>query len=543
VAIGGALLLALVTANAEAWGPKAQRAITQTAMQRLNEKMPLAFDTKAKESYRGDVINGAVDGVQSLITAMNIRTEKDAVELIGNQIILLREMRKNGIGSYFAYRMGLLSSIVSDVMLPYSLDPTPGTEELRARMEKDIDDHVFQYRFLPEGHLQVVGSVPRYLDAYRPFYTDAKRLIAEDYRTGAGYGGYLSQAGQSFFGEAVQATADVWYTILRESDAATDVKPSPEAITWYLENEMEYLVKVKRNVPEAEKKYTLLERENPGIPEVYERVGDLYFAYGNATNDRDLRERAVKEWETALDMPRAERTRLSDKLAGYYLDLGKNQVEAARQPGGYKRITDALASFSRALEYSRDNADAEKLLADTRTLKRELDEAMETQTNIINSAEQVMRQADQSEKVQDYNNALTWYGNAHDLFSKVTGQFPELKQAADERTAEIQRRINTIKEEAIKRARETIAKGDQALEAKSFQDAIDTYGSVDQILSPITDEPTTPHGKRRDELKNTAQQKIRQADDAKAEDERQKAAAAEAAKNAAKGGAAVPGIK
>jgi hypothetical protein len=537
--MGGVLLLGLTAMNAEAWGPVAQRAITQTAIQRLDEKMPLVFEGD-NVSYRADVLAGAQDGVDSLIEAMKIRTDADAIEMIGNQMVLLREVRRYGVGSYFAYRMGLLSAIVSDMMLPYSLEPSPQAVQMRARIEQDIDKHVKQYRFMPEGRLQVVRSIPSYLSSIRPFYEDAKRIIAEDYRTGSGYGGYLRQAAPSFFGESVQATSDVWYTILRPSDAIADVKASPEAVTWFLFNEMEYLLKIKRNVKEAEKRYALLERENPGLAEVYERVGDLFYTYGGQANDVNLRERAVREWETALEMPTADRKRLSEKLAGYYLDLGKAQAEAARKPGGYKRVTDALTSFSRALEYSRDNAAAERMLADTRDLKREMDEALETQTNIINSAEQVMRQADQSEKVQDYSNALTWYGSAHDLFSKVTDQFPELKMAAEERIAEIQRRINTIKEEAIKRARETIAKGDQALEAKSFMDAIDTYNSVEQVLSPITDDPSTPHGKRRDELKSTAAKKAVDAADAKAAYEAEQERLKRAAAAGGKPGAAKP---
>jgi len=514
VALCGALLLGLLATEAEAWGPVAQRAITRTAIQRLQERLPGIFQA-GQQNYQAEVVRGAEDGAQALVEAMNIRTDRDAIEAIGNQILLLREVRNYGVGSYYAYRLGLLSAIVSDVLLPYALDTSEGASELKARIEGDIDEHVTGYRFLPERNLQTVRNVRQYIESYRPFYTDAKRLIGEDYRSGSGYAGYLSKAAPTFFGEAVQATADVWYTILRASEGVEEVKPSPQTVAWYFVNEMEYLLKVKRNVAEASKKYAIFERVNPGIPATYERIGDLFYAYGTASRNNELRERAVREWENAMDLGGADRHRLSEKLSGYYLDLGKVQVDEARKPGGYKRLNEAIASFSRGLEYLPDNTEAERLLSETRTLKREMDEALETQTNIINSAEQVMKQAEQSERVQDYTNALVWYSNAAELFSKVNEQFPELKQAADDRRADIQRRINTIKEESLKRARETIAKGDEALEANDFDGAIDTYNSIEQILAPITDDPTSPHGKKSMELKEERDRKVRAAEEAR----------------------------
>lgn len=528
----GALVLGLLATEAYAWGPAAQRAIARAAMQRVEEKYPRVFES-GNQRYDSDVIAGASDGAERLVEAMNIRTDRDAMEAIGNQILLLREVRKYGVGSYFAYRMGLLSAIVSDVLLPYALDPSEGASEIRAQIERDIDQHVTRFHYKADRRLQVVRNVPQYLDSYRPFHRDARNIIAEDYRSGKGYSGYLSNAAQSFFQEAIQASADVWFTILRAPDGAPEPQPSPETVAWYFVNEMEYLLKVKRNVAEASKKYALLERVNASNPRLYEQVGDLFYAYGSKSQNPELCERGVQEWENALNMPGADRRRLADKLAGHYLEVGKSQAEAARQPGGYKRITDALASFSRSLEYAHENTEAERLLSETRELKRQLDEALETQTRFINSAEQVFRQAEQSERVQDYANAITWYNSSHDLFGKVNNQFPELQEAAAKRMGDIKLRINTIKEEALKRGKEVIAKGDEEREAKRFDEAVDIYSSVAQVLSPITDEPTSPFGKRRDELIAEAENKIRQTEDDK---KREEAARAEAAKAAAAGG-------
>lgn len=548
VVVCGALLVGLLAGEAQAWGPTAQRAISRTAIQRIGERYPKIFQSD-NQNYEADVVAGSEEGVQAVIDAMNIQTERDALEFVGSQIQLLREVRRYGIGSYFSYRMGLLSAVVSDVLLPYALDPSDQAKAIRAQMESDIDKHVTRYRFMPDRHLTVVRNLSQYIESYRPFYGDAKRMISEDYRSGAGYAGYLANAAPSFFGEAIQATSDVWYTILRAPDSTPEAKPSPEVVAWYFVDEMEYLLKKKHNVQEAMRKYQMLERVNPTLPAAYERIGDLFYSYGNARKDRDLRERAVQEWEKALDLPGCNSQRVSDKLADFYLEVGKAHVEAAREPGGYKRLSDALASFNRAIEYKHDNVEAERLLSETRTLKREMDEALETQTSIINSAEQVMKEAEQSERVPDYTNAIVLYTRAHEMFDKVSGQFPELEKAADDRSGEIQLRINTIKEEALKRAREIIAAGDDALEAKDFDTAINNYKTVEQALSPITDDPTSPHGKRRDELKQEAFNKVKQAEEAKSAWEQQQqqmqnqpgGPGAKPGAPAAPGGAARPG--
>ena len=56
-AILGAVLVGLVSADAYAWGPKAQHAIAATAVQRLQQKLPKSFEND-RQRYWAEVIKG-----------------------------------------------------------------------------------------------------------------------------------------------------------------------------------------------------------------------------------------------------------------------------------------------------------------------------------------------------------------------------------------------------------------------------------------------------------------------------------------------------
>jgi len=287
---------------------------------------------------------------------------------------------------------------------------------------------------------------------------------------------------------------------------------------------MDYLLNTKNNPPEALEKYPIFQKVNPGLAAAYERVGDLIHNYGAEHQDSEMLERAVTEWQLAMDLPDADRRSLSRKIASHYLAVGRAQAEAAEQPGGYKLIGDAIAAFTRALEYDRDSGDAERLLARAQVRKRELDEAFNSQKSLIDSAQQVVKQAEKSVQDSDFSNALITYAKASNLFSQVTDQFPELKEAADAQVESVEDTINDIKQQQIDRAEELIEQGDEALETKQFDNAIQIYESVTPVLQVITDDAALPHGKRRDELMAEKDRKIDEAKRLKAQWEQEQQA-------------------
>src|SRR5690606_4886743 len=124
---------------------------------------------------------------------------------------------------------------------------------------------------------------------------------------GRGYDGYLRNAAPKFFGNSIQAAADVWATILQPGRPAVNRTPSAEAMTAYVVDEMDYLLNTKNNPPEAIEKYPILQKVNPGLAAAYERVGDLYHNYGAEHQDAEMLERAVNEWQLAMDLPDANR--------------------------------------------------------------------------------------------------------------------------------------------------------------------------------------------------------------------------------------------
>ena len=115
-------VLAVLTAlPAAAWGPAAQRAITATAIQVIRRAHSDAFKS-VEHNYEDDTLLGATAGYDFLNGGKPFRSYTEALAAVDNELKLLREVRNYGMGSYFAYRMGMLSALVSDIVLPYGLE-------------------------------------------------------------------------------------------------------------------------------------------------------------------------------------------------------------------------------------------------------------------------------------------------------------------------------------------------------------------------------------------------------------------------------------
>ncbi len=527
-----AMLLGLVATEAGAWGPAAQTAITNVAIQRIQRKYPVVFQNE-EQKHHNDVLKGAVDACYTLDSNLGIKSRQDALDTVNNHIILLREMRQYGIGSYFAYRMGVLSAVVADLLLPFALESSPEDAAIRAQLEKDIEANVKKITLLPSGDLVAIRDIKRYFSTIRPFSADALRMIRADYTSGTGYEGYMKNAAASFFDDAARAVSDVWFTILNTASDSGFSKPSNEAMTWYAVNDIQYQLTVKNNPAEALKKYAVLEKVNTGIADAYERVGDLLDTYGAQAGDAQLRERAVKEWQRALDMPGVDRRRVSSKIGEYYISTGRALMADVDKPGGYKKLPDAITSFAKALEFDRENTSAKTLHTQAQKKKREIDQEFEAQSRKIDTAEQVKKRAEESKSIRDFTNAILVYDQAYGYFDSVTDQFPELKDSADKQKDAIRKAISEIKNDVLTEADDTIARGDEAVQAKNFDEAINQYQSVESIVKVINDGPETDFGKQRDEKIAKAAQKVTEAENAKSRWQAEQ----EALKNNPQGGA------
>ena len=512
LALLGSVACGLFVTDAVAWGPRAQRAIGITGVQMTRRTVTNAFRTEETD-YEADVIDGMLAGPDALRNSVQTTGDAEIANLIGREIQLLRKMAEYNQGSFFAYRMGILGSLMSNTVLPYGLDRTAEGRRLVARMRADIDANLKAYAFEPKQKaLFYIRDPKTYLAKRRPFFDNASLIIKADYDEGTGYDGCLSSSANAFFEEAVQAVADSWYTVLRaQAEAQAEAEagmgtPSDEAMTWYFADAIEYLLLTKDNLAEAEKVYTLFVGVNPGICEAYEHVGDSFYAAG-------ARDRGVREWKTALTFAGVHRAKLLRKLAQHFVGEGKDHLAQIGQPEAPENALDeGLRSFETAFQYDPADVEIEDLITKTKVEIGLRDERRELATQTVASGEEVMREAEANEAQEQFGNAIQNYRKAIEVFEFVDDEFKGWYKKATDGREECGKRIDRIITAVLDLAHDSIDEGDRRLANNQFDAARDEYARVEEVLANLPEDVDEFHLQDKGKLIEEAQQKAADVD-------------------------------
>ncbi|GMV98952.1 MAG: hypothetical protein AMXMBFR84_00920 [Candidatus Hydrogenedentota bacterium] len=509
-----AAAIMLISDAAWAWGPDAQRAIIGTSFQVVRRQIGDPFKTRDNETnFETDVLRGVLIGPAGLGTPPPTENVSQAIGSIGAEIQLLRYVRKEGVGSYFAFRMGTLARIVSDVLFPYSYDQSAASKELLARINADVDKNlesiVFDDRARP---LYYVRNVPMYFNDLLLPYKEAHNLIAADYKQGKNYNGYLKNGTGLFFQKSVQAISDVWYTVLRNEADPTHSAPSDKAITWYYVDEISHLLNEKHNTREAERVYRIFAESNPGIADAFEKVGDVYYNYSRD----DLKDRGVQIWMVALDNAEGpERNRINSKLAGHYLTAGKKSFDMAGKPEAPKDALEvALRNFTQALEIDRSNDEAASLINQTQVAIAERNERLQVALRTVAAAESVMREAEDRKVNAQYAESIALYNKAVLVFESVGDEFEEQHLAAQDGIESSKRNITDIINDVLNAAEDQIDQGDTMVEENRFDEAIAAYSSIPAIVSVVPDD-AGPQTQQKEQLIKDSATKVEDAELAK----------------------------
>ncbi len=155
--------------DAFAWGSHSRKVIALGSLQLFRERYAEAF-TAGAISYEADLIRGAEDGAAIYEDIYALNTDQQTIDAVSNEIALLRTIRNYGAGSYFAYRMGALSSLLSEIMVPYGVPFSPEDARLNDLARADLDAHIGEYSFSPkEGPFRFVRSAEAYSAATARF--------------------------------------------------------------------------------------------------------------------------------------------------------------------------------------------------------------------------------------------------------------------------------------------------------------------------------------------------------------------------------------
>lgn len=480
----------LVSGPAEAWGPRAVQSISAMALQMLKADYPNTFRPGGivGPNFEKDVVSGARDGVAALGGTVPLGNEREAMQAVATEVLLLREARKYGPTSYFAYRMGVLGALTANVMMPFGFAWAPGDHDIQQRLMADIEKHLDTFTFSPVSRRrEFIRDGLTYFQNRRAFHEEDKALIRNDYTRNIGYDGFMRQGGQAYFTRAVEAVADVWNTVLNTDmdGVATLKKPSDRALAWYFVNEMEYLMTVKSNMHQAGLVYENFEKVNPRLVEAHVKVGDIFYAF----NTRESRLRGIEEWRKAYNLGGTERAGVGRKLSAHFLAEGRAYLEKAALPGAAETdLPSALNAFEQALDYDRTSETAASLIQETNLAIVARNERLEMAINIISTGEKVRAEADNFRERQDFANAIKTYRQAIGFFEAVDDEFKAQSDTAKENVRRLRKSIQDVTNDVLDAASAAIDEGDRAKDGNRFDEATGAYDRVAAIVSVIPED-------------------------------------------------------
>lgn len=505
------MMFALCAGEAAAWGPKAREAIARAGLQIARRSHPMALRGSNQQSYDQDFVRGATEGYTIIRPTLTLGTDELAITAITGQIHLLREARKYGMGSYFAYRVGVLSSLVSDLFLPTQGLRGPSSDGLRERIDEDIEDHYASYSFRPNTRQQLVFvyGPAEYFATKRPFARDATKMIADDYRAGVGYDGVLSKAGEVYFGRAIESVADIVHTVLKPERHETDTRPSPRSLTEYFVGEIEYLLNERKNFAQAERAYNLFRSVNRSDYGAYERVGDLFYAFGTEESVA----KGLREWKIAYGNPGRHRESVSRKLGNHYMAVGNAYFESSLGPEARDTDLDsALRAFTSALEYDRFNSEAARRINETNDEIKAKEERYQLLVTILASAETLMQEGDRARIGKAYDSAITAYNRAIEFLDAVDTEFQDLADQAQKKIRDLRNNIRDVARDVIADVDARIQVGDDALAANNFDEALAQYQSAVRTLEAFPEDGVEKQFiEQKNEALGRAQRKLDQA--------------------------------
>lgn len=501
------LCFILVAQDAAAWGPKARRAIALAAMQLIRKDYPDVFKAKTLK-YEADVVSGAEADLEELGEWIPLNDDSQSAVAVSYQIQLLRDVRKRGVGSHFAYRMGMLSSLAAEVVLPFGIPFSESDRQLKEKIDADLEAHIEGYFMASQRkRYEYMRSTELYFKNNRPFYEDDMRMITDDYKRGSGYDGLLAQAGQVYFHRSVAAVADAWYSVLRSEGDAGDIPPSKRVVTWYYVNEIQYLLDEKRNFPFAILAYRTFEHVNPQLMDTYETLGDAFYGFGMRNRDprfgmsnRDPRgdpdprgiNRGVSEWKKAQGAPGPQRASASKKLANHYLGVGEKLfIRSSGADGEDSDLQEALGAFRTALEYERTNEIAKDRINETAVAIVLREEDYDLESSFIDLSDSIVKHAEESslKMPPEYLKSFDSYSKGLLMLDQVTARFRDLDKTATANRDSIRKSVKELTMRVVGEASDQIDLGTRAVDQTRFDEGIRLFLSVPLILEPIPEDP------------------------------------------------------
>jgi tetratricopeptide (TPR) repeat protein len=446
VTIGAVLVFSLPALVANAWGPRATRAIARTGIHVVPPDVGAAL-----RQYEEEVFDGAGISDEELLSRFPQYSFGDPILTVISEIELLRAAKARGASPYLAYRVGVLGQLVADMNQPFFT--APGSEEkkrLRDRYEADAEDVPASGIAYEAAKRQYLIDVRSYFEERRNYLADAEALIASDYDTGAGFGAYGKRSLSVHFTNAVNAVADIWFTLIGEPPVPTGPPARPVSLRDYYVDAIGFYL--GRDQDEAASAgYAFLESGGLLEQDTLKRVGDQYY-------DNARYERAIALYRTVLQKePRRADVRM--RISDYYFTTGLALLAE-------RRYGEAEKAFDEVLENDVSRADARQKKLEVARLIEERKQRLELARMSVSEARKAIAAAARAEAQHKFADAVRLYRQAEAAYAKVDEEFDDEHLEASQAAARIEAQVARLIAELVNevRALQTIAVREQTRE-------------------------------------------------------------------------------
>lgn len=417
-----AVLAVCLTPDASAWGPKATVSIVTTAARLISKETGVPLANLDKDIRRGASLSR--DERAALIPGGDV----NPLNSIESQMYLLQAVRGSRVDPYFAYRLGVLGSLVADVTAPmYEADPT-----YRERYHADVDANIEQVPFQSKTRVKVAPSA-----YFNDVIADARAredLIIEDYKAGVGFAGVAGTALSEDASRSVNACADVFQTVLRGQVTVANI--SQGEIRSYILDAIRFYIS-RNNDAETDAAYAKLMDLGVTTVDLQKQIGDMFY-------DAEKYDRAMVEYKAVLAKAPSRRD-VIERIAEYYVHQGDEALADEQLEAALKAYNDALQA-----DMLHPTAQSKKLEAEGMIAAR--DARQEEARQAIGQGDDLLRQADQLVFKQEHTEALKLLREAKNAYSGVTDEFATEARLARAGLLRATEQINELQRNVVSNA-------------------------------------------------------------------------------------------
>lgn len=411
-----------VVGPAWAWGPKTRVAVVTTAARILSKESGANLARLER-----DIRNGASISPEELQELIPLAAA-NPVAAIESEMYLLQAVQSNRVDPYYAYRLGVLGSLVADATAPLAdADPT-----YRNLYYADVEAAIDSVQIRPSKRAQVEPAA--YFAERQRAANQRAELMISDYRSGVGFKGVAGTAISEDASRSVSAVADVMQAVLLGRVVAANI--SPTQIRDYVVRAIDFYID-RGNDAETESAYRRLIELGVATVDLQKRIGDMFYDAGRFP-------RAMQEYQAVLAAEPGRRD-VIERISAYYVRVGDDELAANDLEG-------AVEAYRTALEADRLHPSAQQKLLDAQRLVRERDDRLAAMREALARAEEKVTEAERSAFRKDYGTAISQLYEAQRLYGSVTDEFAVEQRLANNGLVLVESKLDQLRGDLVSNA-------------------------------------------------------------------------------------------